>query len=129
MIEYLGWTATAVFVGSYFCAKPAALKRVQMVGALMSPSLYADTRIAVESYVSTTLKSMPEHLRAGVVAESIVLGGWSWIADRVGRRDERRLHTRVARWKISKLDPIRQYVRLLDSLVVFGENELAPDGR
>jgi hypothetical protein len=35
VIEYLGWTATAVFVGSYFCAKPAALKRVQMVGALM----------------------------------------------------------------------------------------------
>lgn len=34
MIEYLGWTATAVFVGSYFCAKPAALKRVQMAGAL-----------------------------------------------------------------------------------------------
>jgi hypothetical protein len=35
VIEYLGWTATAVFVGSYFCAKPAALKRFQMVGALM----------------------------------------------------------------------------------------------
>ena len=35
MIEYLGWTATAVFVGSYFCARPSALKRVQMVGALL----------------------------------------------------------------------------------------------
>ena len=35
MIEYLGWTATAVFVASYFCARPSALKRVQMVGALM----------------------------------------------------------------------------------------------
>jgi hypothetical protein len=35
VIEYLGWTATAVFVGSYFCARPSALKRVQMVGALM----------------------------------------------------------------------------------------------
>ncbi|MFL6279341.1 MAG: hypothetical protein ACJ731_04470 [Vicinamibacterales bacterium] len=34
MIEYLGWAATAVFVGSYFCG-PTALKRVQMVGALM----------------------------------------------------------------------------------------------
>jgi hypothetical protein len=33
--EYLGWTATAVFVGSYFCAKPAALKRFQMAGALI----------------------------------------------------------------------------------------------
>lgn len=35
VIEYLGWIATAVFVGSYFCAKPTALKRFQMVGALM----------------------------------------------------------------------------------------------
>jgi hypothetical protein len=35
MIEGLGWVATAVFVGSYFCANPLALKRVQMLGALM----------------------------------------------------------------------------------------------
>jgi hypothetical protein len=35
MVEYLGWLATAVFVGSYFCATPARLKRVQMLGALM----------------------------------------------------------------------------------------------
>jgi hypothetical protein len=35
MIEYLGWIATAVFVGSYFCASPAMLKRVQMAGALI----------------------------------------------------------------------------------------------
>jgi hypothetical protein len=34
MVEYLGWAATAVFVGSYFCA-PDTLKRVQMLGALM----------------------------------------------------------------------------------------------
>ena len=34
MIEYLGWIATAVFVGSYFCA-PDRLKQVQMIGALM----------------------------------------------------------------------------------------------
>jgi hypothetical protein len=35
MIDYLGWAATAVFVGSYFCASAAVLKRVQMIGALM----------------------------------------------------------------------------------------------
>jgi hypothetical protein len=35
MVEYLGWLATAVFVGSYFCAAPAMLKRVQIVGALL----------------------------------------------------------------------------------------------
>lgn len=35
MIEYLGWTATAVFVGSYLCRTSESLKRVQMMGALM----------------------------------------------------------------------------------------------
>ena len=35
MIEYLGWVATAVFVGSYWCRRPETLKRVQMIGALL----------------------------------------------------------------------------------------------
>jgi hypothetical protein len=35
VIEYLGWAATAVFVASYLCKRPAALKRVQMAGAAM----------------------------------------------------------------------------------------------
>jgi hypothetical protein len=34
-IECLGWTATAVFVGSYFFAKPGLLRGVQMAGALL----------------------------------------------------------------------------------------------
>lgn len=34
-IEWLGWAATAVFVLSYFCRQPQALRAVQMVGALM----------------------------------------------------------------------------------------------
>jgi hypothetical protein len=34
-IEFLGWAATAVFVGSYLCRRAEALKRVQMVGALI----------------------------------------------------------------------------------------------
>ena len=100
----------------------------QVVRTLMSPTLDAGARSAIESYVAATLHSMPEHLRAGVAAESIVLGGRSWLEDRVRRLDDRRVHTRVARWKNSKLDPVRQYVRLLESLVIFAENELAPDG-
>ncbi|MEJ1960064.1 MAG: YgjV family protein [Gammaproteobacteria bacterium] len=35
MTEILGWVATAVFVASYFFAKPAALRAVQMVGATL----------------------------------------------------------------------------------------------
>ena len=35
MIDYLGWLATAVFVGSYLCRRAEALRRVQMLGALL----------------------------------------------------------------------------------------------
>jgi len=35
MTEYLGWLATAVFVGSYFCKRGRALLHVQMAGALL----------------------------------------------------------------------------------------------
>jgi len=34
-LEAIGWIATAVFVGSYFCARPATLRRMQMAGALI----------------------------------------------------------------------------------------------
>ena len=34
-IECLGWTATAVFVGSYFFGRPTLLRAVQMLGALL----------------------------------------------------------------------------------------------
>lgn len=33
--ETLGWTATAVFVGSYFFARPSWLRGAQMLGALL----------------------------------------------------------------------------------------------
>jgi hypothetical protein len=35
MVDYLGWAATAIFVSSYFCASALALRRMQMIGALM----------------------------------------------------------------------------------------------
>ena len=35
MLDYLGWGATAVFVSSYFCTSAHALRRVQMIGAIM----------------------------------------------------------------------------------------------
>jgi hypothetical protein len=34
-IEYLGWAATAVFVASYFFARPSLLRAAQMCGALL----------------------------------------------------------------------------------------------
>jgi hypothetical protein len=34
-IDCLGWAATAVFVGSYFFARPSLLRGAQMLGALL----------------------------------------------------------------------------------------------
>lgn len=34
-VQLLGWTATLVFVGSYFFRRPERLVRVQMVGAVL----------------------------------------------------------------------------------------------
>jgi Bacterial inner membrane protein len=34
-VEGLGWTATGVFVGSYFFTRATALRGVQMLGALL----------------------------------------------------------------------------------------------
>lgn len=34
-IDILGWSATAVFVGSYFFSKPSRLRAVQMFGAAL----------------------------------------------------------------------------------------------
>ena len=34
-IDYLGWAATAIFVGSYFFTRPSLLRAAQMLGALL----------------------------------------------------------------------------------------------
>jgi hypothetical protein len=34
-VECLGWTATCVFVASYFFAKPSRLRAIQMLGAML----------------------------------------------------------------------------------------------
>jgi hypothetical protein len=34
-IDYLGWMATTVFVGSYFFTRPSRLRAMQMLGALL----------------------------------------------------------------------------------------------
>jgi hypothetical protein len=77
------------------------------------------TRQAVEEYVEGTLADMPEHLRLGVVAESVAFGALA----RVWRGDLASL----LRWlERNPIGLVRQYVRLFRSLVLFGEQELAP---
>ena len=98
----------------------------EVVASLVSPELDEERRSVVERYVDESLQSMPDHLRAGVAAESLVFGAWPRLQDALGRYDRRSMDARVERWKTSRFDPVRQYVRLIQSLVVFAEHELAP---
>ena len=35
MIGWIGWIATAVFAVSYFCRRPAAMRRIQALAAIL----------------------------------------------------------------------------------------------
>lgn len=93
----------------------------------MEPALRPEERAAVEAYVDETLRGMPEHLRLGVAAESLLFGAAPWLSHRVGLGRPGSVERRIERWRSSNFDPLRQYVRLLHSLVLFAENELVPE--
>jgi hypothetical protein len=97
----------------------------ELVATLVSPKLGEGARDAVATYVDESLRSMPEHLRVGVAAESLIFGAWPRLQIALGRLDRRALEHRVRQWKRSRFDPLRQYVRVFSSLVVFAENELS----
>ena len=85
--------------------------------AALTTATDPDLRAGVASWVDDTLRDMPEHLRLGVVAESVALGAWA----RLRGTDDRAL---LASFERSPLWPVRQYVRLLRGLVIFAEQEL-----
>ena len=77
-----------------------------------------ELRAGVAAWVDDTLRDMPEHLRLGVLAETIGLGLWAKV---LGKDDDALLVS----FETSPLWPVRQYVRLLKGLVIFAEHELA----
>jgi hypothetical protein len=68
-IELLGWTATCVFVGSYFFTRPSLLRSAQMFGALLwvtygvlinaSPVIVANVLVFSAAAWTTLRKSSP----------------------------------------------------------------------
>jgi hypothetical protein len=74
-------------------------------------------RAAVEAWVESSLQAMPEVLRFGVATGSVVLGGWAAVTGKQGA-------ALVAALERSPLPPVRQHLRLLRSLVLFGDLEL-----
>lgn len=98
----------------------------RQVVATLSADADPRHRLAIEGYVDGVLRAMPELLRLGVAGESIVLGSGEWLSRRLGSR--RSFADRIEGWEHSRIGPIRQYVRLLSSLVIFGNEELATNG-
>jgi hypothetical protein len=68
-------------------------------------------RDGVDAFVAGSLGDMPEHLRLGVLAQSVLLS--LLVRGDIGHRLER-----------SRIPLVPQYVRLFRSLVLFAEQEL-----
>lgn len=79
-------------------------------------------RSRVEEWVDGTLREMPDGLRLGVVAESIVFTAWAAL------RRPPDLHGLLDWLERSPVSLLRSYPRLFRSLVLFGELELDRGG-
>jgi hypothetical protein len=77
-------------------------------------------RAAVVAWVDGSLAAMPELLRAGVATGSLVLGPWARLTGRHGA-------ALVDALERSPLPPVRLHLRLLRSLVLFGDLELGTE--
>lgn len=78
--------------------------------------------------MATSLDAMPEHLRAGVIAESIFVAALLRVSARMVRRPTDQQIAHVLGWLgRSPIALLRQYPRLLRSLVVFAECEAADE--
>lgn len=100
----------------------------EVVGAL-GTAADQPTRSAVEAFVDGSLRAMPEHIRAGVLAESLLLGAYTRLLSAIGQATSPpALSAKLDAWETSPIGPLRQYVRVFRSLVLFSENELAERG-
>jgi hypothetical protein len=88
----------------------------QVVEAL-STTRDPEALAAVAEWVDGSLSSMPELLRAGVALASVALGAWSRVAGKSGV-------ALIESLEESPLPPVRMHLRLLRSLVLFGDLEL-----
>lgn len=77
----------------------------------------------VEDWVGGSLDDMPELLRLGVAAESLLVASWRRL------RPAQPLTDILAVMERSPISLLQQYPRLFRSLVLFGDLESAPSPR
>jgi hypothetical protein len=78
---------------------------------------------AISDFVGSSLAAMPQHLRLGVVVESLGLG--AWVRLRHGPNpDPAAIRRSMSAWEHHPVGVVRQYPRLLSSLVIFAQQEM-----
>jgi hypothetical protein len=83
----------------------------------------ARTGGAITEFVDSSLAAMPQHLRLGVALESLGLG--AWVRLRHGPNpDADAIRRSITGWEHNPIGVVRQYPRLLSSLVIFAQQEL-----
>lgn len=100
--------------------------RSRVIDALLEP-LDVTQRAAVEDFIDGSLGDLPQHLGLGIALVSLLLE----VLTRAGHGghipDDATLRSLVGRWEASPLTPVRQYARLLSSLVLFADQETRAD--
>ena len=81
------------------------------------------TRGAITEFVDTSFRAMPQHLRAGVVGESILLGAYVRLR-RGPNPSPAAILASLEQWEHHPIGVVRQYARLLSSLVIFPQQEM-----
>jgi hypothetical protein len=99
--------------------------RRRLVAALLG-TIDPSARPAVEAFVEASLADMPHHLQLGIAADSLLLEFVCRATHGGLIPDDAALVEMLASWETSPLTPIRQYARLLSSLVLFADQEHRP---
>ena len=75
---------------------------------------------AISEFVDSSLRAMPQHLRLGVVVESIGLGAYVRVRY-LGQPSPQQIRAALAGFERFPLGVVRQYPQLLASLVIFAQ--------
>jgi len=102
--------------------------RSRIIEALLAP-LDPTQRGAAEAFVAGSLADLPQHLKIGIALDSVLLEALTRVTHGGRIPDEATLRKLIATWESNPLTPIRQYARLLSSLVLFADEETRPDPR
>jgi hypothetical protein len=109
-------------------SSPAMLRFEREVVTALGSAPDQPTRGAVEAFVDGSLRALPEPIRFGILGETLLLGSYIRLLTVAGRLDDHTdLRIRLDTWEGSRISYLRQYVHMFRSLVLFAENELAPE--